>query len=307
MITTRVDTAEQLLKSFLKEIEAYNEISGAFILKIYGYALKDPPPGESEGKCALIMEFMDKGSLAAVVKQKEKVSLSCKLDMAWHIASGLRKLHGRKMIHRDIRPDNILVNTDYTAKIGDMGIARKFDGVVQNLTQIGCISYMPPEFWMNKYDQSLDIFTYGLTIYHLFTETMHISELTPINKVTLPRKSPIFSELIIRCVNNDPSGRPSAIELETTFYTYKRAFDKHVEVCHRGYHKLDTASKDKIFIDYYESFHPSAKEALEEQFPISQSQTQISVDPDIVRAILLMALLQHMHDGDEEEEDGEET
>lgn len=290
VICTRANSAEQLLKSFIKEIEAYNELSGAFILKIYGYALKEPTTIEDEGKCALIMEFMSRGSLTTVVRQKEKLSLSSKLDMAWNVASGLRKLHGRKMIHRDIRPDNILVNIDYTAKIGDMGIARKFDGVVQNLTQIGCMSYMPPEFWINKYDQSLDIFTYGLTIYYLFTETVHVSELTPINKVSLSKESPIFNELIIRCIDNNPSKRPSAIELETTFYTYKRSFDKHVEVYHSGYYKLNTEAKNKIFIDFYESFHPSAKEALEKQFPASESQTHISVDADVVRAMLLKAL-----------------
>jgi serine/threonine-protein kinase len=49
--------------------------------------------------------------------------------MAWHIASGMKKLHARHMIHRDIRPDNILVNDFYTAKIGDMGIARSVTGM----------------------------------------------------------------------------------------------------------------------------------------------------------------------------------
>jgi serine/threonine protein kinase len=307
VITMKMDSAEQLLKSFIKEIEAYNELSGAFILKIYGYTLKEPASNEDDGKCAVIMEFMSRDSLTTVVRQKEKLSLNCKLDMAWNVASGLRKLHGRKMIHRDIRPDNILIIFDYTAKIGDMGIARKFDGVVQNLTQVGCMRYMPPEFWAQKYDQSLDIFTYGLTIYYLFTETVHLHEPAPVNRAGLPKESPIFNKLIIRCIDNDPSRRPSAVELETTFYTYKRAFDKHVEVHHPAYNKLNTEAKNKIFNDFYESFHPSAMEALEAQFPRSQSQTHISIDADVVRAMLLMALLQHMQDSDQEEENDQQT
>lgn len=307
IISTKVDDAEQLLKSFIKEIEAYNELSGAFILKIYGYAVQGSASNEDEAQCALIMEFMSRGSLMTVVKQKEKLSLSCKLDMAWHVASGLRKLHGRKMIHRDIRPDNILVNADYTAKIGDMGIARKFDGVIQNLTRIGCVSYMPPEFWTNNYDQSLDIFTYGLTIYYLFTETVHLYQAPPINKITLPKESLVFNELIIRCIDNHPSARPSAIELETTLYTYKRAFDKHAEVHHPTYNKLNTEAKNKVFVDFYNTFHPRAKKALDEQFPSSQSQTHISVDADIVRAMLFMALLQHMQETEQDEENNDDT
>ncbi|CAF1496835.1 unnamed protein product [Rotaria sp. Silwood1] len=88
--------------------------------------------------------------------------------MVMNIASGMRKIHEHRMIHRDIRPDNILVNENYVAEIGDMGIARVIDPLNHH-TQIGCASYMPPEFYHGTYDQKLDIFTFGLTLNELFT------------------------------------------------------------------------------------------------------------------------------------------
>ncbi|CAF5103585.1 unnamed protein product, partial [Rotaria sp. Silwood1] len=57
--------------------------------------------------------------------------------MVMNIASGMRKIHEHRMIHRDIRPDNILVNENYVAEIGDMGIARVIDPLNHH-TQIGC-------------------------------------------------------------------------------------------------------------------------------------------------------------------------
>ncbi|CAF3991105.1 unnamed protein product, partial [Rotaria sp. Silwood1] len=57
--------------------------------------------------------------------------------MVMNIASGMRRIHEHRMIHRDIRPDNILVNENYVAKIGDIRIARVIDPLNQQ-TQIGC-------------------------------------------------------------------------------------------------------------------------------------------------------------------------
>jgi serine/threonine protein kinase len=212
------------------------------------------------------MEFMSRGSLTAVIKQEKKISLRRKLDMACHIASGMRKLHARHMIHRDIRPDNILVNENYTAKIGDMGIARVMEQN-KHLTLIGCAHYMPPEFITGKYDQSLDVFTFGLTLNHLFTEKEHHSIQFIITKVKLVEESPILSELIARCIHDNPSQRPSAVEIEATLHAYKRGFDKLVLSEHLGYIQLSTEDKNKVFLKFYEVFHPQAKAALERRFP----------------------------------------
>ncbi|CAF3736675.1 unnamed protein product [Rotaria sp. Silwood1] len=282
-------TQIHLFQSFQRELAAYNELSGAYILKLYGYALKKPQSVTDDMQCALIMEYMSRGSLSTVIKEHEKLSLSCKLDMAWHMASGMRKLHDRKMIHRDIRPDNVLINKYYTAKIGDMGIARDLKNTGQYMTTIGCQPYMPPEFYTENYDQSLDVFTFGLTLYYLFVEKNHLFH-EPTRKILLPEKSPIFDELIRYCVHDDQNQRPSALELETTFVTYKRVFEKHIRVHHQNYEEQSVEVKNRIFQEFYNSFHPKASAALKEKFPKASSRVQTIIDPDSVKQFLLLLL-----------------
>ncbi|CAF3377477.1 unnamed protein product [Rotaria socialis] len=282
-------TQMHLFQSFKRELAAYNELSGAYILKLYGYALRQAKSVTDEMQCALIMEFMSRGSLASVIREHEKLSLSCKLDMAWHIASGMRKLHDRKMIHRDIRPDNVLVNGYYTAKIGDMGIARDFRSPGQYMTTVGCQPYMPPEFYTSNYDQSLDVFTFGLTLYYLFNEKNHLFH-EPSRKIILPEKSPVFDELIRYCTLDDQNQRPSALELETTFVTYKRVFEKHIRVQHQDYEEQSVEVQNRIFQEFYDSFSPKASAALKEKFPRASSRAQVIIDPDGVKQLLLMLL-----------------
>lgn len=232
---------------------------------------------------------MSRGSLMHLIKQDKKISLRRKLDMACHIASGMRKLHARHMIHRDIRPDNILVNENYIAKIGDMGIARVMEAN-NRLTVIGYVPYMPPEFFLGfgKYDQSLDVFTFGLTLNYLFTEKEHETIRRVIPKVKLTEESPIFRELIARCIHDHPSQRPSAIELEATLQTYKRGFDQIVLSENPKYIQLPTEAKNEVFLKFYEIFHPKVKPALERQFPLPppiESTAEENNDMDILQIL----------------------
>ncbi len=255
---------DYLEKSFLKELAAYTELSGPYILKTYGYGIRALP--NSMKKYTLVMEFMSRGSLAHVLEQKEKLSLRRKIHMACHIASGMRKIHSHSMIHRDIRPDNILVTQDYIAKIGDMGIARVWMPD-EALTLIGCQSYMPLEFfYLKKYDQSLDVFTFGLTLNELFTEKQHNFD-NVTRRIKLICESPILSGLINRCIHVIPSQRPSASEIETTLYMYKHAVEKYIGEQNITYGDMSLDEKNSTFVTACETLRPSIDETLKDNFP----------------------------------------
>ncbi|CAF0793093.1 unnamed protein product [Adineta ricciae] len=256
--------ANTLEKSFLKEIAAYTELSGAYILKTYGFSTSKNEKGKIY---MLIMEYMSRGSLASLIKDRgDKISLRRRLDMARNIASGMRKIHEHRMIHRDIRPDNVLVNEYYVAKIGDMGIARFTDPMNQH-TIIGCQSYMPPEFYRGSYDQKLDIFTFGLTLNELFTSKRHVFQPWSGNRIAFVEPSAIFADLIARCTADDPKRRPTALEIEKTLDLYSTGFNEMVLSKHPSYMTLSTESKDKIFVAFYEKFHPAATEFIQKRFP----------------------------------------
>ncbi|CAM4773163.1 unnamed protein product [Rotaria magnacalcarata] len=253
----------ELEKSFFKELAAYMELSGGYILKTYGYALARQ---RNKKVYMIIMEYMARGSLASVLKEKDKISLRRKVCMARQIASGMRKIHEHHMIHRDIRPDNILVNENYNCKIGDMGIARVVDPFNQH-TQIGCPPFMPPEFRAGTYNQKLDIFTFGLTMNELFTETQHSFRMLAKEKIVFQKESPIFQDLIARCTADDPKYRPAAIEIEKTLELYSRTFDEIILKKNLGYILLPTEKKNTVFIKFYGKIHRAATEFIRTKFP----------------------------------------
>ncbi|CAF3030651.1 unnamed protein product, partial [Rotaria sp. Silwood2] len=250
--------------SFFKEVAAYMELSGGYILKTYGIAHTEE--GDIE-KYMIIMEYMPLGSLAKFLKHNEgQISLRRKVKIAREIASGMRKIHEHNMIHRDIRPDNILITDNYTAKVADMGIARVLDPVLKH-TQTGCICYMPPEFWKGTYDQKLDIFTFGLTLNELFTETQHTFNRNAAKKITLQTQSPIFRSLIDRCTADNPKDRPTASEIEYTLDVYARYFETEVIDQKIPYLDLSIKHRNNLFLQFYKVFQPRAKRRILERFP----------------------------------------
>lgn len=112
---------ENLYKSYIQELEAYRELKGENILKMIGHSFEQT---DDSLKMMLITEFMAKGSLTNVLNSESNISYRKRLKIACDIAAGMTRIHERGFIHRDIRPDNILLATDYTAKIGDMGISK---------------------------------------------------------------------------------------------------------------------------------------------------------------------------------------
>ena len=257
-----------LEKSFRKELAAYAELSGPYVLKLYGYNIQTLSDGTQ--KCMLIMEYMSRGNLASVLKQTEKISLRRKLEMACQIAGGMRKLHEHHMIHRDIRPENILIGQDYIAKLGDMGLARVWSPD-EALTLIGCVPYMPLDFYTAKYDQSLDIYTFGLTLHHLFTETRHQFDMLT-RRVKLNDVSPVFSDLIARCIHPTASNRPSAKEIEITLRMHKYTIERYIHESGINYGRMSLEEKNNTFISTYDTFSPVLDKVLHDEFSNTTSR-----------------------------------
>lgn len=241
-------TMDMLLQSYIREFSAYNELNSNYIVKMYGHCFESI---NKEMKFYLLMEYMEKGSLANVLKnEKDSLSLRCRLQMATNIASAMRIIHERKFIHRDIRPDNILVTNDYTAKIADMGITKMVntnDEADKNNTIVGCISYMPKEFYTGNYNQKLDIYMFGLTLHELFTGKRH---LFINNSIRLTEKSPVFAELIENCLNDDPSKRLDAVTIDRTLRLYYNVIIKGISTV-KEYSTFNKEKRDSIFISLY--------------------------------------------------------
>ncbi|MFZ0322298.1 MAG: protein kinase, partial [Candidatus Sulfotelmatobacter sp.] len=130
--------------------------------------------GDQDGNPYLVMEYLEGVSLESIIASGRAMSLLEKLNVMIDVCNGLSYAHERNVIHRDIKPGNIMVLNDGTAKIVDFGIARVGDRRMTQTNQvIGSLHYMSPEQIQDRpLDAGSDIFSAGVVLYQLLTGTL---------------------------------------------------------------------------------------------------------------------------------------
>ena len=200
---------DEMLKSYKRELNAYNEIKGDNILRMIGQCSIQ---NNNTFKFVLLTELMGKGSLEKLIYNEPELTNRKRFTIAAGIASGMAYIHKLGFIHRDIRPANILVSSNYVPKIGDMGIARVFEESGNNkATLIGCAQYMPLEFYTGKYDKKLDVYTFGLTLNELF-KGKH-SAFNKRIEIVKPCET-IYYKLVSNFIDNEPDNRPNSKSID---------------------------------------------------------------------------------------------
>jgi serine/threonine protein kinase/tetratricopeptide (TPR) repeat protein len=126
---------------------------------------------EAEARCFIAMEYLEGGSLKEYLRRKE-LSVKEILDLAIQIGEGLNAAHERDVIHRDIKPDNIILTRKGRPKITDFGLA-KLKGatkITKTGTTLGTLQYMSPEqAGGQEVDRRSDIFSFGVILYEMVT------------------------------------------------------------------------------------------------------------------------------------------
>ena len=126
-------------------------------------------PGEDEYNAFIVMEYID-GSTLHERMTAESFSPSRAVNIALDICRGLTAVHAQNIIHRDIKPQNILLTSDGTAKLGDFGVAcilEATDDIAATVT--GTRKYMAPEQYDGEYDSRVDLYSLGLVLYEMLT------------------------------------------------------------------------------------------------------------------------------------------
>lgn len=164
------DNLKERFASIDKELQAYVEIYSPFICKLFGYGR------DRSSNLFLIMEYMDNGTLEDLMMNEKKglvqISLLTKLKIMSNISCGLADIHNKNLIHADVKPKNILIDSKYVAKICDLGSIKNANNN-QFDNQIGGLFYLPLEFYLGKYDDKIDVYSFGLIMYHLFSGKRH--------------------------------------------------------------------------------------------------------------------------------------
>jgi len=166
------------VERFLREARAMAALNDPHIIQIYFI-------GQDEDQTFFVMEFIDGESLSDWIKRDHRLPASDALKILMDAAQGLATAHSQGVIHRDIKPGNIMITTRGVVKVADFGIALASNDVSQKLTNTGALvgtpGYLSPEVCLGKpVDQRSDIFALGIVLFEMLTGRMPFNSESPL-------------------------------------------------------------------------------------------------------------------------------
>lgn len=167
-----------------------------------------------------VMEFVDGESLEAMIQREKGLPLETAIDFSRQIATGVDYAHGQGILHRDLRPGNVLVTPEGRVKITDFGTSRFLEVADQASTIIGSPPYMAPEQFQGRAMFASDVYSIGVVMYEMMTGVLPYFSANPrqLEKMALsgrlvrPRErnkaiSIEIEEIILRALSPDVSAR----------------------------------------------------------------------------------------------------
>jgi serine/threonine protein kinase/tetratricopeptide (TPR) repeat protein len=160
-----IDFDPEIVKRFEREGEALRQLNHPNIVKVLATI-------QEEHRHYIVLEYVSGGSLADVLKKEERLSVERTLEIALDLSDALTRAHRLKIIHRDIKPHNVLIAEDGTPRLTDFGTAHLGDRtqMTQTGTLIGTYAYLSPEACSGELlDERADIWSFGVMIYEMLT------------------------------------------------------------------------------------------------------------------------------------------
>lgn len=219
------------MQRFLMECEILFKLRHPCIVRIYGINY-----GDDTHKPSIILSLEPESLETAI--NSEKVSEEEKNRIAVEIVVGMRYIHSNKIMHRDLKPLNILLSKNRHVRITDFGLAKEEDISTSQSKGVGTMRFMAPELFDERdtnYTNKIDVYSFGIILFFIITNKYPPFIMK--NVVTgIPPKLPEnitkwVSELIISCLSVDPESRPS--------------FTKIFEIMKENNYNMFSDSKDK--------------------------------------------------------------
>lgn len=207
---------EKFLKKFETEAQAVARLSHPNIVNIYDVGMED-------GINYIVMELAEGITLKEYIRKKGYLSPKETVEISTQIASAISHAHKNHIIHRDIKPQNILVSDTGIIKVTDFGIAKAISSntVTSTATAMGSVHYISPEQAKGRFcDEKSDIYSLGITMYEMVTghvpfdhengvtiALMHLqNEITPPSQIRdgIPDS---LEKIILKCTMKKPEER----------------------------------------------------------------------------------------------------
>ena len=181
---------QSIIGRFKQELLLAREVTHKNVIRIYDL-------GESEGRKFITMEFVEGEDLRTFMLRKQKLSPGEAVEIIEQVCRALEAAHSAGVIHRDLKPQNLMRDKSGRILVMDFGLARTLegDGMTQTGALLGTMDYMSPEQALGKpIDQRSDIFAIGLIFYELLTRKMPYaadSAIASLLRRTMERAAPV--------------------------------------------------------------------------------------------------------------------
>ncbi|MFL5907445.1 MAG: protein kinase domain-containing protein, partial [Solirubrobacterales bacterium] len=179
--------------------------------------------GEDDGRPYIVFEYIEGRTLKRRIQDEDGLPIDEAVAYAIEIGRGLIAAHARKLVHRDVKPQNVLIDPDGRAKVTDFGIARSLEstGLTATGRVLGTTDYVSPEQAMGEeVDERSDVYSLGVVLYEMLTgevpyraETQvgvamkHVNEPMPDVQARRPEVSAAVASVVDRATTKDPRDR----------------------------------------------------------------------------------------------------
>jgi serine/threonine-protein kinase len=207
---------ESVHRRFVREARLAARLSHPNVVSVFD-------AGDDGGRPYIVMEYVDGENLAELLANRGRIPPDEARGLALQAAQGLAHAHAARLVHRDVKPQNLILRRDGTLKIADFGIARAAEAtaLTQAGTVLGTAAYLSPEQALGEeVTPATDVYSLGVVLYELLTgrtpfqvETLDdlaqrpVMEVAPVRELVpgVPRD---LEDVVMHCLARNPEYRP---------------------------------------------------------------------------------------------------
>ncbi|WP_328607701.1 Stk1 family PASTA domain-containing Ser/Thr kinase [Amycolatopsis sp. NBC_00345] len=218
------------VERFVREARSAAQLHHPNVVAVHDQGF-DAPAGEESGLAFLVMELVDGGTLRDLMAEQGQLDVALALSIAEPVLSALAAAHAAGLVHRDVKPENVLIGRSSTVitggvvKVGDFGLVRAVAsaGTTSSSVILGTVAYLSPEQVTTGATTSRgDVYSAGILLYEMLTAQApytgdtalsvayrHVNDDVPRPSDLRPGLPPALDELILRATRRDPELRPA--------------------------------------------------------------------------------------------------